>query len=162
MDERSILACFPRTPAAAGAASTLSFTYCQPVLKRAGCFDALGVFSLHMVPGLMGGIISAIAASCIDTPAWSIEAIMHDVSRRSRPRTSAPRRRRRLYCPHCSESSPLTHRRRVPCEPPATLPKLPRSFRAAWSGAPLSSSAATRCASCPLRLSTPRNLRLLL
>lgn len=59
----------------AGAASTISFTYGQPALKRAGCHDALGVLSLHMVPGLMGGAVSAIAAACIDPPRWSHEAI---------------------------------------------------------------------------------------
>jgi ammonium transporter Rh len=48
--------------AVAGAVSTYGFSFFSPLLKRAGLTDTCGILNLHLLPGLLGGIASAIAA----------------------------------------------------------------------------------------------------
>ena len=45
-----------------GAVSTYGFSFLSPRLKRAGLTDTCGIANLHLLPGLLGGIASAIAA----------------------------------------------------------------------------------------------------
>ena len=64
------------TGAVAGAVSTNGFSFFSPALKRAGLTDTCGIFNLHFLPGLTGGVASAIAAAVIDPAyAWPPEAI---------------------------------------------------------------------------------------
>lgn len=45
-----------------GVVSSLSFSYLQDVLKdKFGIYDTCGVHNLHGIPGVLGGLISAIA-----------------------------------------------------------------------------------------------------
>ena len=64
------------TGAVAGLLSTYGFSYFSPALKRAGLTDTCGIFNLHFLPGLTGGVASAIAAAVIDPAyAWPPAAI---------------------------------------------------------------------------------------
>lgn len=48
----------------AGAISTLGFNYASAFLKRKiGLSDTCGIFNLHFMPGILGGIASAVAAA---------------------------------------------------------------------------------------------------
>lgn len=58
--------------ALAGVVSTLCFHFLGPYLeKRIGLYDTCGAHSLHAVPGLIGGIISAIVAATFEYPSAS-------------------------------------------------------------------------------------------
>lgn len=51
----------------AGAVSALGYAYCTPFVRgRIGLHDTCGVLYLHCIPGIMGGIVSAIVASMCD------------------------------------------------------------------------------------------------
>lgn len=53
-----------------GALSTVSFRYITPWLKKRGFHDTCGVFSLHGLPGVMGGFGGAISAATVDDAAF--------------------------------------------------------------------------------------------
>lgn len=40
--------------------SVLLFAYSNIVLKKMGIYDIAGVFNLHGIPGMIGGLLSAI------------------------------------------------------------------------------------------------------
>jgi ammonium transporter Rh len=63
--------------AVAGVVSTYGFSYATPALKRAGLTDTCGIFNLHFLPGVLGGVASAIAAAGMAPSAggWSAAAI---------------------------------------------------------------------------------------
>ena len=91
---------------AAGALSCYSFTHLQPRLQRAGCQDACGVLSLHMLPGLMGGVVAAIAAAAIKPgPDWSAAAISAEA--RTTPGGAAFRAPRRAASLASAPAAPL-------------------------------------------------------
>ena len=75
------------TGAFAGILSTYGFSYASPALKRAGLTDTCGIFNLHFMPGVMGGVASAIAAAVVDPaygwPAAAIAANFHGRGERS-------------------------------------------------------------------------------
>jgi ammonium transporter Rh len=60
----------------AGLLSVYGFSFATPALKRMGLTDTCGIFNLHFMPGLLGGVASAIAAAVVD-PAygWPTSAI---------------------------------------------------------------------------------------
>lgn len=67
---------------AAGLVSVASFTHGQPALRRAGLYDACGIFSLHLLPGVLGGLVSAVRF------AWGGDAPSPS-HKRKRPQTVA-------------------------------------------------------------------------
>jgi hypothetical protein len=54
------------TGVVAGTVSTYGFSFLSPVLKRNGLTDTCGIVNLHLMPGLIGGAASAIAAGTIN------------------------------------------------------------------------------------------------
>jgi ammonium transporter Rh len=63
------------TGVVAGIASTYGFSYLSPALKRMGLTDTCGIANLHLIPGIIGGVASAIAATQVSGAAWPPEAI---------------------------------------------------------------------------------------
>lgn len=72
----------------AGGVSVYGFSYLVPALKRRGLTDTCGISSLHFMPGLIGGVASAIAAAGVTGPDWDEEAIMKDFSGRASGRSA--------------------------------------------------------------------------
>ncbi len=60
--------------AVAGAVSTYGFSFLSARLKRMGVTDTCGILNLHLMPGLIGGFASAIAAPGSDVAAAAIAA----------------------------------------------------------------------------------------
>ena len=60
----------------AGAVSVYGFSYLVPALKRRGLTDTCGISSLHFMPGLIGGVASAIAAGSMDDAKWSAAGLV--------------------------------------------------------------------------------------
>jgi ammonium transporter Rh len=51
----------------AGAVSALGYSYATPFVRgKIGLHDTCGVLYLHCIPGIMGGIVSAIVAALCD------------------------------------------------------------------------------------------------
>jgi len=64
------------TGVVAGAVSTLGFSAASPALKRAGAVtDTCGILDLHFVPGVIGGVASALAALGVTGAAWPPAAV---------------------------------------------------------------------------------------
>ena len=71
------------TGAVAGTVSVYGFSYLVPTLKRLGLTDVCGISSLHLMPGFLGGIASAVAAATVTTETWSEDAIIHSFPARA-------------------------------------------------------------------------------
>jgi ammonium transporter Rh len=63
------------TGSVAGAVSSYGFSFLAPVLKRAGLTDTCGIAHLHLLPALIGGVASAVAAAGLTGDAFSDEAL---------------------------------------------------------------------------------------
>lgn len=63
------------TGVAAGAVSTYGFAFLSPALKRRGLTDTCGIADLHLIPGIVGGVASAIAAAGVGGAAWPAAAV---------------------------------------------------------------------------------------
>ena len=63
------------TGVAAGIVSTYGFSFLSPFLKKKGLTDTCGIADLHLMPGIIGGIVSAIAATQVTGSSWPAEAI---------------------------------------------------------------------------------------
>ena len=61
--------------ALAGVVSTYGFSFLTPALKRRGLTDTCVIANLHLIPGLMGGVVGAIASSAVYGEHWPAEAI---------------------------------------------------------------------------------------
>lgn len=55
------------TGSVAGIVSSYGFSFLAPILKRNGLTDICGIAHLHLMPGIIGGVASAIAAAGITT-----------------------------------------------------------------------------------------------
>lgn len=63
------------TGVVAGTISTYGFSFLTPALKRRGLTDTCGIADLHLIPGIIGGVASAIAASGVGGAPWTAELI---------------------------------------------------------------------------------------
>lgn len=63
------------TGVAAGIVSVYGFSFLSPFLKKKGLTDTCGIADLHLMPGIVGGIASAIAATGVTGDAWPSSAI---------------------------------------------------------------------------------------
>jgi len=52
----------------AGTLSALGFIYATPWLRKRGLHDTCGIFNLHFMPGITGGVCAAIAAAASEAP----------------------------------------------------------------------------------------------
>ena len=59
----------------AGVVSTYGFSYLTPALKRRGLTDTCGIANLHLIPGLIGGLVGTFAAFGVHGENWPAEAI---------------------------------------------------------------------------------------
>ena len=63
--------------AVAGLVSVYGFSFASPWLKARGLTDTCGIFNLHFMPGLLGGVASAVAMGSLgagDSAEWPAEA----------------------------------------------------------------------------------------
>ena len=63
------------TGAVAGIISTYGFSFLTPYLKTKGLTDTCGIANLHLIPGIIGGITGALAATNVTGDKWSDAAI---------------------------------------------------------------------------------------
>ena len=63
------------TGVCAGAMSTVGFSHLAPALKRRGLTDTCGIAHLHLIPGLLGGLVSALASLGVTGDLWPDAAI---------------------------------------------------------------------------------------
>jgi ammonium transporter Rh len=56
--------------AVAGLVSVYGFSFASPWLKARGLTDTCGIFNLHFLPGLLGGVASAVAMGSLDAGQW--------------------------------------------------------------------------------------------
>lgn len=54
----------------AGIISTYGFTFLSPWLKSKGLTDTCGIMNLHLIPGLLGGLLSVIASAAETGKDW--------------------------------------------------------------------------------------------
>jgi ammonia channel protein AmtB len=59
----------------AGIIATYGFSFLSPALKLRGLTDTCGIANLHLIPGLIGGIVGALAATGVTGEHWPDEAV---------------------------------------------------------------------------------------
>ena len=59
----------------AGIVATYGFSFLTPALKSRGLTDTCGIVNLHLIPGIIGGVCGAIAATTVQGDKWPDAAI---------------------------------------------------------------------------------------